>query len=83
MSFRRLLDQALKIYGDRPEYTPEKARAYFLKGKLLTTLQDPERGRAALEQSFELYRSCTGKGTDLQGDPSTTDFEDLVVFWSK
>lgn len=79
----KLLDQALKVYGDRPEYTPEKARASFLKGRLLTMLQDPERGRAALEQSFELYRSCVGKGKDLGRDPSTTDFEDLVIFWSK
>lgn len=83
MSSRKLLDQALKVYGDRPEYTPEKARASFLKGRLLTMLQDPERGRAALEQSFELYRSCVGKGKDLGRDPSTTDFEDLVIFWSK
>ena len=76
------MDQALKIYGDRPEYTPEKARAYFLKGNLLVKLQDPEKGRAALEQSFDLYRSYAGEKS-VQGHPGVSDFEDLVVFWSK
>lgn len=81
-ALRTLLDQALKIYGDRPEYTPEKARAHFLKGNLLMKLQDPEKGQAALEQSFDLYRSYAGK-MSLRGQPSISDFEDLVVFWSK
>ena len=63
-------------------FTNWMRRGYFLKGNLLVKLQDPEKGQAALEQSFDLYRSYAG-GKSVQGHPRVSDFEDLVVFWSK
>ena len=77
---RTLLDQALKIYGDREYYGPEKARALYKKANLLTAIGDKDNGSTYLDESRVLYRELAKKNVD---QPSDVDFDELIVFWSK
>jgi hypothetical protein len=84
---RTLLDQALKIYGDRDYYSPEKARASYKKGKLLKALG--EQGRHSemfLDKAWVLREKLTKKNSGLKrsiDELTDADFDDLIVFWSK
>ncbi|EED16512.1 NB-ARC and TPR domain protein [Talaromyces stipitatus ATCC 10500] len=76
-----LLDQALKIYGEREYYGPEKARALCKKGKLLAVVDKLEESRAYMSQAQVLYRKLKSK--EDTHDATDADFDDLIVFWSK
>ncbi|PVH87326.1 hypothetical protein DL98DRAFT_271169 [Cadophora sp. DSE1049] len=82
-----LLDQALKIYGDRGYYDPEKARALYKKGRLLQLLQDTEeKSKKYLDEALQLNRKLKKGGADFRKgieDLTDRDFDDLIVFWSK
>lgn len=81
MNNRALLDQALKIYGDREYYGPEKARALHKKGKLLDTLGKSDESNTYILKAQSLYRKLEDKeDTHIATD---ADFDDLIVFWSK
>lgn len=81
MNHRALLDQALKIYGDREYYGPEKARALHKKGKLLATLGKRDESHTYILKAQSLYRNLKSKeDTHVATD---ADFDDLIVFWSK
>lgn len=81
MKYRTLLDQALKIYGDREYYGPEKARALHKKGKLLDIVGKNDEGNTYISNAQSLYRRLKSKeDTHVATD---ADFDDLIVFWSK
>lgn len=82
MKYRALLDQALKIYGDREYYGPEKARALQKKkGKLLVIIGKIDQGNTYVSKAQKLYRTLKSKGdTHVATD---ADVDDLIVFWSK
>ncbi|MCJ1382412.1 hypothetical protein MMC17_005525 [Xylographa soralifera] len=79
----KLLDQALKVYGDRPEYRPEKARVQHLRGHLLALLNQQESATVAFNESFHLYRMCSSQDKRPPEELRSGDFDDLIVFWSK
>jgi hypothetical protein len=81
MQYRTLLDQALKIYGDREYYGPEKARALHKKGKLLDIMGKGNESSTYISKAQSLYRKLKSKeDTHVATDG---DFDDLIVFWSK
>lgn len=81
---RSLLDQALKIYGDREYFGPEKARALYKKGKLLGDIGND--GEAYLKRAMNLYQDLKKGCSDPRrgiDELSDADFDQLIVFWSK
>lgn len=84
---RSLLDQALKIYGDREYYGPERARALFKKGKLLQNFgKESSQSQSYLTEALDLYRKLKKERADFRrgiDELTEMDFDDLIVFWSK
>ena len=83
MHARRLLDQALKVYGDRPGYEPERARTLYKKGQLLITLDKGDEAQAVLRSCFNSYRDAVPGNSRTLEELTTADFERPVIFWSK
>jgi hypothetical protein len=80
---RTLLNQALKIYGNRAIYKPEKARAKFKKNVLLMSLQRLDEANAEREESGKLYREIRPGDLRQSEDLTEDDYDDIIVFWSK
>jgi hypothetical protein len=81
--FRTLFNQALKIYGDREFYTPERARATFKKAKLLTVLGLENDADICFAGALALYRQIRpeeNRGIVVLDD---VDFDDMITFWSR
>ncbi len=82
-NLRTLFNQALKIYGDREFYAPERARAKFKKGKLLAVLGHEKEADVCFAEALELY------GQVRPGEPpgilslDDADFDDMITFWSR
>jgi hypothetical protein len=82
-TFRTLLDQALRAYGDREAYRPEKARAMFKRAKVLRLLGRKDEAEEELEASGKLYQEIRPKDTRRVEDLKDEDFDKTVVFWSR
>jgi hypothetical protein len=84
---RSLLDQALKIYGDREYYDPEKARALYKKGTLPQHVVGKGiKSKKTLNEALDLYRKLKKEKADFRRgieELTDADFDDLIVFWSK
>lgn len=80
---RALLDQALKTYGDRYVFKPEKARAIFKRSKVLRLLQREDEAEAALNESWKLYQEIRPADQRTAEQLCDTDFDKIVVFWSR
>jgi ATP:corrinoid adenosyltransferase len=84
---RSLLDQALKIYGDREYYDPEKARALYKKGKSLQhVVMEGNKSNKSLNEALGLHRKLKKEKADFRrgvDELTDADFDDLIVFWSK
>ena len=51
----RLMDQALKIYGEQEHFIPEKARVNYRRGKLLQLLRRDLEAQEDFHQEFHLF----------------------------
>ena len=80
---RTLLNQALKVYGDRAIYKPEKARAKFKRMLLLMSMQKLDEVTAEREESSKLYREVCPGDSRRPEDLTDDDYDDIIVFWSK
>ncbi|KAF2816920.1 TPR-like protein [Mytilinidion resinicola] len=78
-----LLDQALRAYGDREAYKPEKARAHFKRAKTLRLLGRKDEAEDELQTSWKLYQEIRPKDTRPVRDLIDDDFDKTVVFWSR
>jgi hypothetical protein len=79
-----LLDQALKIYGDREFYDPEKARALYKKGILPQhVVGEGIKSKKSLNEALDLNRKMKKEKTDFRRVIEVLtdmDFDDLIVF---
>lgn len=84
---RSLLDHALKIYSDREFYSPEKARALYKKGKLLSRMaMEGNDSEKCFNGALDLYQKLKKENADLRKEIdqlTDVDFDRLIVFWSK
>jgi len=80
---RALLGQALKAYGDRNVFKPEKARATFKRSKVLRLLQREDEAEAALNESWKLYQEIRPADQRTAEQLCDADFDKIVVFWSR
>jgi hypothetical protein len=82
-----LLDQALKIFGDREYYNPEKARALYKKAKILKlSKKQSSDNETYMNDALDLYRKLSkGPERPARGIHELTDedFDRLIVFWSR
>jgi hypothetical protein len=93
---RALIDRALRIWGSRERYRNQVARTTFLKGTHLVFIGGgrEDEGRACIQQAIEIRRAIIkddGLGhdsvnaADVKGEVELgeSDFDELVVFWSR
>jgi hypothetical protein len=80
---RTLLDQALKIYGDREFYAPEQARAKFKKAKLLMNMGEGSAADVCFAEALALYRGLKHGDDRAIVDLDDDDFDDMITFWSR
>ncbi|KAF2205660.1 hypothetical protein GQ43DRAFT_269423 [Delitschia confertaspora ATCC 74209] len=77
------IDDALRIFGDRAAFRPEKARATFTKSEISLAEKDIERAERLRKESIQAYFELTGQAAVSGSDPVSTDFDELVAFWSR
>ncbi|KAI9930214.1 hypothetical protein MW887_012026 [Aspergillus wentii] len=81
-----LLDQALKTYAEQPYFCAERARAWYLKGKMLVAQQQQNESKEAKTcfgeavRLFRLARPDDGRPLERLGQE---DFNNAVIFWSR
>ena len=84
---RPLLDLALKIFGNREYFGPEKARALYKKGKLLERMAHEDNdSKKYLKWALDLYRKLKKENSDPPkeiNELTDAEFDRLIVFWSK
>ena len=80
---RELLDQALKVYGHNHDYRPEKARAQYKRSCVLRLLHRVTEADDEALESLNHYRALCPNDTRCLDSFSHSDFDKLVVFWSK
>jgi len=80
---RTLLDQALKIYGDREFYAPERARAKFKKAKLLMKMGEGSAADVYFKKALALYKELKHGDDRAIVDLDDDDFDDMITFWSR
>jgi hypothetical protein len=80
---RTLFNQALKIYGDREFYAPERARAKFKKAKLLVVLGHENDADICFAEALALYRQIRPGENRGIVDLDDVDFDDMITFWSR
>ncbi|KAL8741433.1 MAG: hypothetical protein Q9190_005966 [Brigantiaea leucoxantha] len=78
------LDRAMSIWGDRQWFKNESARSSFLRGTHLLSMggkENVEMGNRWIERAKLLRREILQKEEEAK-ELDTTDFDELVCFWS-
>ena len=81
---RDFLDRAMSIWGDRQWFKNESARSSFLRGTHLLSMggkENVEMGNRWIERAKLLRREILQKEEEAK-ELDTTDFDELVCFWS-
>lgn len=73
----KLLDQALKAYGGRDIYAPERARATFKRSKVLRLLDRDNEANENSEISCKLLRDIGGLQVKAMQDLDDSVFSTL------
>lgn len=71
------------MYGDRSVYAPEKARAFFQRGRSLRILGRADEAQKDEDECLVLYRDIKEGDKRALEELSDTDFDNLIVFWSR
>jgi hypothetical protein len=77
------LDQALKAYGDRNIYYPEKARALYMRSKLHRQMNRETPANCDQTESLRLYRIFAPDDQRPWEALTNSDFDKIIVFWSR
>lgn len=81
------MDEALRIWGDKPQYKNRVARTSFMKGKFLVDIaaesdgDEARKGHECIEKAKALYSELAGPQTSLE--LTEADFDNIVMFWSR
>ncbi|KAK9776213.1 putative NB-ARC domain-containing protein [Seiridium cardinale] len=76
-------NRALDVYGDRSVYAPEKARAFFQRGRLLRILGQAAEAQKDEDNCLALFREIRPDDKRPLHELSDADFDKLIVFWSR
>lgn len=82
-NYSALFSQALKIYGDREFYAPERARAKFKNAKLLAVLGQKSDADICFVEALALYRQIMPGDNRAIEFLHDVDFDDIITFWSR
>jgi hypothetical protein len=71
------------VYGDRDIYYPEKARALFKRSKVFRILGRNSEAECDGKESLRLYRRSKPGDARPLGMLTDSDFDKIIVFWSR
>lgn len=83
MTSRALIDQALKVFSGRPRYKQEYARALYKAGQLSQAVGNSARATLEFEEAYRLRQGLVRDDQRGIEELQESDFDDLVVFWSR
>jgi uridine kinase len=83
VTFRALVNQALRAYSNTDIYAPEKARALFLRSQILNRLKQTVEAEQDLAEALELYKRIVGVTLEQAVSPTKENFDELIAFWSR
>lgn len=71
------------MFIHRPFFKPETARVAFLKGQTLHKLGRVAEALPCAEKAIELYQELNPYSLKPVDSLAMTDFDELVMFWSR
>lgn len=78
------MDKAIQIYHNFDSaFEAETVRAKFYKSKVLRQAHRLEDADRELAESVKWYYELTGKNANQSEGVQESDFDQLVVFWSR
>jgi hypothetical protein len=80
---RAFIIQELKIFGDRPYFRGEFARAKFIHSRLLESQGEHSKASEALVEAFTVREQLRSGYAQRLEDLSERDFEEIVAFWAR
>ncbi len=75
------LDEALRVYGGRPAWRPEVARACIRKAKVRVALGDDKGAAEAMARVQKIWMELVPK--ERRSEPMEKVIDEMVFFWSK
>ncbi|KAF4307943.1 putative tetratricopeptide repeat domain-containing protein [Botryosphaeria dothidea] len=78
-----LLDQALKVFTGRPVYLPEKARAIFMRARVLELLGHDKEAAGQKETSIKMLNKLTASEVKAASEVTNADLDKAICFWSR
>jgi hypothetical protein len=76
-----MLDRALTIYNNDPNYQNEIARVLYKKGCVIQDAGNIAKGAFEIAKAESIYRTITGAGEDqVVGEGK---FDTIIMFWSR
>jgi hypothetical protein len=82
---RKRLNQALAIFGhpEHSSFNPEKARAYYKKGRVLTLQGQSGEAETAYGEAMKLYKKIRPNDPRPREQLDDSDFDKCIMFWSR
>jgi hypothetical protein len=71
------------VYQDREIYFPEKARALYKRSKAYTTIGKLADAACDGREALRLYRLSKPHDTRPLDELDDSDFDHIIVFWSR
>lgn len=82
-NFSLLLDQALRVLGNRPDFMPENARVSFKRWKVLQKLGRVEEAERCAQEALTSHRSIHPDDDRRVEEMVDGDFDKDIMFWSR
>lgn len=80
---RAYLNQALKIFRDKPHLRNELARTTFKSGELLHLMGQDGEAQDAMLKAYQLRKPLVPQDGRSLGELKENDFDTLVAYWSR
>ncbi|KAF2969761.1 hypothetical protein GQX73_g3870 [Xylaria multiplex] len=78
------LQEAMRIFRDRPEYKPEKARVLYKTSQVLRATGDTESADAMLYKAERIYDEVILPDSHKTAEgPMEQKMDDIITFWSR
>ena len=77
------LSEALRIFGDKTVFRPEKARALYKESLRLRAMQEEEQAAQVIAHCASLYNEINPGAMKDASDLTSDDLDEAVAFWSR
>jgi hypothetical protein len=77
------LNQALKIFSDKPHLQNELTRTKFKRGELLRLMGQEEEAQNAILEAYRLRKELVPEDDRSLEELKVNDFDKLVAYWSR